>query len=368
MKSFSQDMMLGPESLAEARAWVLDRVRECAVGHQVDLLSAEIAVGEVLQNIVRYAYEGAGPITLRVTDLDEAVGITVFDKASPSEPDTWVTDKPSVDGGLGLSVIKNAVDACSFRPLLAGNRASIYFFPGMSQLGGKALVWAGELLEARAAGESLGDWVGICAASLDLPTRVVDALETCVTEILGYEDGLVSVPDYHNSRHFLDVLISAIHWIESDPSLSVTERVALLIAALMHDFKHPGEVAREGRTVEEMSRDEFEALFAGNVVLTPEEVGKVSELILDSHPSRRHESNLPELSATFNALDMGASVIPWHGVSQAKAILSEQSVEAEIVAFYQNFIEGSRLLLGNRGRFLLPWLDLCLKWFRTSLG
>ena len=53
MKSFSQDMMLGPESLAEARAWVLDRVRECAVGHQVDLLSAEIAVGEVLQNIER---------------------------------------------------------------------------------------------------------------------------------------------------------------------------------------------------------------------------------------------------------------------------------------------------------------------------
>jgi len=367
VKSFTQDMTLGLETLGEARAWIVDRVSGCAVGGQVDLLSAEIAVGEVLQNIIRYAYAGSGPVTLRVSDLCEAVAITVFDAAPPSDPGSWDTEKAPIDGGLGLSVIKNAVDACSFRPLPAGNRASIYFFPGMSQLEGKALVWAGELLEARAARESLGDWVGICTASLDLPSRVVDALETCVTEILGYEDGLVSVPYYHNSRHFLDVFISAIHWIESDPSLGATERVALLIAALMHDFKHPGEVAKEGRTVEEMSRDEFEALFAGNVVLTPEEVGKVGELILDSHPSRRHEINLPELSVTFNALDMGASLIPWHGVSQAGAILSEQSVEADSVAFYRKFIEGSRLLLGNSGPFLSPWLNLCLRWFETSL-
>ena len=362
MKSFFREMTLGVETLGEARHWVLGRVKECAVGGRVDLLSAEIAVGEVLQNIIRYAYKGAGPITLRVSDLDEAVAITVFDEALPSDPDSWIADKLPSDGGLGLSVIGSAVDAYSFRPLPAGNRASIYFFPGMSQLGEKALVWAGELLEARAARESLGDWVGICIASSALPARIADALDTCVTEILNYENDLVSVPDYHNSRHFLDVLISAVHWIESDPSLRVTDRVALVIAALMHDFKHPGGlIPKDGRTVEEVSRDEFGALFSGRRLLTREEVDKVGELILDSHPSRRNETNLPELSATFNALDMGASVVPWYGVSLAEAILSEQSKDVDSAAFYRNFIEGSRFLLAARGLFLSPWLDLCLR-------
>jgi anti-sigma regulatory factor (Ser/Thr protein kinase) len=362
LRSFSWDTTLGLETLDEARAWIVDRVSACAMGGQLDLLSVEIAGGEILQNIVRYANKGSGPVTLRVSDLCEAVAITVFDEAPPSDPNSWDNERAPIDGGLGLPVIKNAVDACSFRPLPAGNRASIYFFPGMSQLGEKALVWAGELLEARAAGESLGDWVGICIASSALPARIADALDTCVTEILCYESDLVSVPDYHNSRHFLDVLISVIHWIESDPSLSVTDRVALVIAALMHDFKHPGGLMpKDGRTVEEVSRDEFEALFSGKGPLTPGEVDKVGELILDSHPSRRNETNLPELSATFNALDMGPSVIPWYGVSLAEAILSEQSMEADSAAFYRNFIEGSRFLLAGRGPFLPPWLDLCLR-------
>jgi anti-sigma regulatory factor (Ser/Thr protein kinase) len=355
-------MILSLETLGEARVWVVDRVTECSVGHQIDLLSAEIAVGEILQNIIRYAYGDSGPITLRVSDLDKALGITVFDKAPPSDPTSWDSKRLPVDGGLGLPVIKNAVDAYSFRPLPAGNRASIYFFPGMARLGWNALVWAGELLEAQAASESLEDWAGICTASLDLPPRVSDALETCITEILTYENDLVSVPDYHNSRHFLDVLISAIHWIESDPNLSATERVALVVAALMHDFKHTGELmSTDGRTVEEMSRVEFEALFSERELLTPEEIGKVGELILDSHPSRRCEVNLPKLSAIFNALDIAASVIPWYGVSQAEALLSEQSMDADSAVFYCNFIEGSRLLLAGCGPFLSPWLDLCLR-------
>ena len=361
-------MTLGLETLGEARGWIVDRVSACAVAGQVDLLSAEIAVGEILQNIVRYAYEGSGPVTLRVSDLDEAVAISVFDEAPPSDPSSWDTKRLPVDGGLGLSVVKNAVDAFAFRPLPAGNRASIYLFPGMSQLGGKALVWAGELLEARAACESLEHWAGICIASSDLPARIADALDICITEILGFESDLDSVPDYHNSRHFLDVLISAIHWIESDPSLSVTESVALVIAALMHDFKHPGQLMpKEGRTVEEMSRDECEALFSGGGLLTPEEVDKVSELVLDSRSSRRCEFNLPKLSNIFNALDIGASVIPWHGMSQSEKLLSEQSISADSAIFYSNFIEGNRLLLEDSGLFLRPWLDLCLRGFGTPL-
>jgi len=350
--------MLSLETLGEARVWVVDRVTECSVGHQIDLLSAEIAVGEILQNIIRYAYGGSGPITLRVSDLDKALGITVFDKAPPSDPTSWDSKRLPVDGGFGLPVIKNAADTYSFRSLPTGNRASIYFFPGMARLGCKALVWAGELLEAQAASESLEDWVGICTKSLDLPKRVSDALETCITEILTYENDLVSVPDYHNSRHFLDVLISAVHWIESDPNLSATERVSLVIAALMHDFKHPGELmTTDGRTVEEMSRDEFEALFSEQECLTLEEISKVGELILDSHPSRRCEVDLPKLSAIFNALDIAASVIPWYGMAQSGALLSERSMDADSVGYYRRFIEGTGFLLVGRGPFIQPWLD-----------
>ena len=357
MNSFSQDMMLSPETLAEARAWVAAYVKECEVRDQVDLSSAEIAVGEILQNIIRYAYEGTGPITLRVTDLDEAVGITVFDRASPSEPDTWVTDKPSVDGGLGLSVIKNAVDAYSFRPLLSGNRASIYFFPGQPGFEEASLKWAGELLEVRASGETIQDWIDICASSGLVESRIIEALKICNDALISYEQNQASVPQYHNTAHFLDVFISTMHWLEvqQDGSVPAAE---LLVTALMHDYRHPGQLVgleRVGRSVELVSAELFQELFLGSSLLCADEIELVSQLILDTEPGRFTRPST-QWSELFNALDVSPSMIPWFGAGLTQRLIEEQKLSAHAESLYPSFLKSrSGQQIPRVGGIFYPW-------------
>ena len=357
MKSFTQDMTLSPETLAEARGWVAAHVKECAVRHQVDLSSAEFAVGEILQNIIRYAYEGAGPITLRVTDLDEAVGITVFDKASPSEPDTWVTDKPSVDGGLGLSVVKNAVDAYSFRPLLSGNRASIYFFPGQPGFEEAPLRWAGELLEARASGETIQNWIDICASGGLVESRIIEALKICNDALISHEQNQATIPRYHNTAHFLDVFISTMHWLESQQDESVPAG-ELLITALMHDYRHPGQLKyleRVGRSVESVSAELFQELFLGKSLLCADEIELVSQLILDTEPGPLTRSST-QWSQLFNAFDVSASMIPWFGTRLTQRLIEEQKLSVNAESLYPSFLKSrSGQQIPQIGELFNPW-------------
>lgn len=363
MKSFTQDMTLGLETLGEARAWIIDRISCCAVAGQVDLLSAEIAVGEVLQNIVRYAYRGSGPVTLRVSDLDEAVAITVFDEAPPSDPNSWDNEKAPTDGGLGLSVIKNAIDACSFRPLPVGNRASIYFFPNQSGFGSVPLKWAGELLEARAANETISSWIKVCESSGLVEPRVIEALHRCGDALVDQENKQAQIPQYHNTKHFLDVFISAIHWLETQRDSDVIAGM-LLVAALMHDYNHPGELPKpqeSGQSVESVSTELFRQLFEGSALLNPCEIDLTSDMILDTEPGRV-EPFATEWSRLFNALDISASMIPWLGISLTKALVEEQMLGDDVGAVYASFVRSrSEYQISVVGGLLEPWYRLTLE-------
>jgi len=231
----------------------------------------------------------------------------------------------------------------------------------MSEFGNESLSWAGELLEARAARESLDDWVGIVGASSVVPVRVIDALKICTQAIERFELSMDSVPSYHNSAHFLDVLISAMHWIESHPDLSVTDRVALIAAALMHDFMHPGDVTQiEGQTVEQASKDEFDKILGESQSLTADEMETIGSLILDTEPSRKNDPGLPVLSKVFNALDIGASFIPWYGIAQTNALLAEQGTSADSVSVYRAFTTDNAGMVRSQCAFVAPWLTISL--------
>ena len=360
MKSFIRDLTLDLETLGEARVWAVERAKDCVIQSRVDLLSIEIAVGEILQNIIRYAYVGAGPVTLRVSDLDEALAITVFDRAPPSDPNDWLAKKLPIDGGLGLEVIKNAADAYSFRPLPEGNRASIYFFPNQSGFGSVPLKWAGELLEARAANETIASWIEICESSGLVGSRVIEALHICGDALADQENNQAHIPQYHNTKHFLDVFISAIHWVEAhrpDPAVVC----ALLVAALMHDYKHPGELpnTQEAKqSVELISAGLFRQLFEGSILLHPDEIELVYDIVLDTEPGRI-EPFATEWSRLFNGLDISASLIPWLGIRLTQSLIEEQKLSDEAESLYASFLKSrSERQISAVGALLQPWYRL----------
>ena len=88
-----QRFELSPSSLGDVRQWVRDCCADCSAGDQIDVDMVEIALGEILQNILRYAYDGSGPVTVRVTDLQEGIGVSVTDHAPPSDWKQWNTSK-----------------------------------------------------------------------------------------------------------------------------------------------------------------------------------------------------------------------------------------------------------------------------------
>ena len=336
MKSFLKEMTLSPQTLEEARGWVIDRVRDCKVGDEIDLLSVEIATGEICQNIIRYAYEGSGAISLRVSDLNVAVGITVFDGAAPSDSDTWVSNKPQVDGGLGLKVLKNAVDAYSFRRLLNGNRASIYFFSHYAGFSSANLAWAGQLLEASACQESIGDWVGIVEAQNLVDRHVIQSMHSLNNLIIDHELLLEKIPEYHNSEHFRDVLINTIHWVEVNSPDRLTSSI-LLVSALAHDICHPGiREDMEDGVIEQFSAQIFREHCSREGLLNQKEIDGVVRVILNTQSSKlfgQHDN----LSRLFNWLDIEASSIESYGLENASRIVRELGVDGSYAECYREF-------------------------------
>ena len=355
MKSFTQDMTLSPESLAEARAWVVGHVRECAVGHQVDLLSAEIAVGEILQNIIRYAYGGDGPITLRVSDLDEAVGVSVIDSARPSDPSDWVSDKAASSGGMGLSIIKNAVDAVSFRPLDEGNKVSVYFFPSHRHLDPRSLLWMGELLDARLFKDSFERWALWTTPEPDpwfseLLKRSIDLVEQ-------HEKRAVHTPEYHNLDHFRDVLVTVAHQIQNEalPLLSRPEKYALVLAAILHDYAHPGGVAAcPGEFEEKTLALISEASLAIGLDPAARDILRQAFVLIESTSPTFSLADSSRLELLFNEADVAPSLIPWFGLQQAKALQDELGDKSHTLDFYNRFRSSQRV--GSVAT--TPWLNL----------
>ena len=358
MKSFTRNMILSLETLTEARVWVVDRVTDCPVGHQIDLLSAEIAVGEILQNIIRYAYDRLGPVIVRVTDLQEGVGVTVTDHAPPSDWKQWNTCKDLTEGGMGLSVIANASDAYSFRALQDGNKASVYFFPNYRHLPFESLLWAGELLDARLAKDSFQQWALWVEPDhepwfSELLTRSIELVER-------YETSAQEIPPYHNTDHFRDVLVTVAHLVAHPDSRSMTkyERYALVLAAILHDYAHPGGVATYPGEFEDLTITLIkEAELSSGLVSDASETLDLTLSLIEATSPVFDLADGTSLQRLFNEADVGSSLIPWFGLQQAMSLQKELGDTSNVREFYERFLRGRRVQLVCS----TPWLNLQLQ-------
>ena len=118
-----------PESLSAARSCVRGVLQ--SINRPEKELDINIAVGEILQNIVRYGFDGGNPngeFTLAFMATAKGINITVTDTAPPSNPDVWTNEhrKPE-EGGHGLALVYAIAASVEFTMLEQGNRADLEF-------------------------------------------------------------------------------------------------------------------------------------------------------------------------------------------------------------------------------------------------
>ena len=120
------------ENLAPARNFIRDYLGKCRwPGSDLDVV---IAVGEVLQNIIRHGFSGGSRdggvvMTVAIEDANILV-VTIEDTAPSSIPAEWSDGgREAHQGGLGLGIVKRIASDVVFEPIAAGNRATLKFSP-----------------------------------------------------------------------------------------------------------------------------------------------------------------------------------------------------------------------------------------------
>ena len=120
-----------PENLRPARSTLRRYIAESGwSGRDLDVV---IAVGEVLQNIIRHGFAGGsarGRITLSLEISGGALFVKIDDTAPPSLPSSWSSNgREAHEGGLGLNMISSIASEVQFTPTADGNHASLTFDP-----------------------------------------------------------------------------------------------------------------------------------------------------------------------------------------------------------------------------------------------
>ena len=118
-----------PECLSQVR----EDINTCLedVGWEERQMDVSLALGEVLQNIIRYGFEGGsneGTIWIDFTASPEELMLVITDNAPPSDPDLWVTThRPPEEGGMGLNLIRALATEVRFSMREDGNQAELKF-------------------------------------------------------------------------------------------------------------------------------------------------------------------------------------------------------------------------------------------------
>lgn len=118
-----------PECLSQVR----EDINACldGAGWEEKQMDVSLALGEVLQNIIRYGFEGGsneGTIWIDFAASPEELTLVVTDNAPPSDPELWVTThRPPEDGGLGLNLISALATEVQFSMREDGNQAALTF-------------------------------------------------------------------------------------------------------------------------------------------------------------------------------------------------------------------------------------------------
>jgi len=117
------------ESLGPSRAATRRFLRHCRwPGRHLDVL---IAVGEVVQNIIRHAFDAPdypAAFSISIVATEDELVVTIRDSAPPSNPQNWERDnRPAVEGGHGLLLIHGLASAVTFSSHDQGNRVILRF-------------------------------------------------------------------------------------------------------------------------------------------------------------------------------------------------------------------------------------------------
>ena len=121
------------EAIAERLASAREFLRRflAAVNWNGCDLDVLIAVGEVLQNIIRHGFGGGdlnGRIRMEVAIEQGILIVVIEDNAPSSVPSGWASSGRKVqDGGLGLTMINHIAATVEFAPTPIGNRARLSF-------------------------------------------------------------------------------------------------------------------------------------------------------------------------------------------------------------------------------------------------
>ena len=117
------------ESLSAARACVRGVLNGHGYGDKE--MDVNIVIGEILQNIIRYGFDGgdaSGEFKMQFFLFDNALDVVITDNAPPSDSQNWnnAHRKPE-EGGHGLTLVNAIAQSVNFDMLEAGNRATIRF-------------------------------------------------------------------------------------------------------------------------------------------------------------------------------------------------------------------------------------------------
>ena len=117
------------ENLGPARSFLRNYMaRSNWGGRDLDVV---IAIGEILQNVVRHGFSGGrqeGVIKMLAMVKDDQLIVIIEDTAPPSMPGEWSNGgREAHEGGLGLGIVKRIATSIEFKPTATGNRAKLIF-------------------------------------------------------------------------------------------------------------------------------------------------------------------------------------------------------------------------------------------------
>ena len=359
------------ESLPIIRNWFRDVLNGVVQPNDLDQSLPIIAVGEVVQNVVRYGFEANsldGLITVSVYQMPCGLGVDIEDDAPSADASKWQANKDASEGGLGLITIENATSAVTYVGLEVGNRARLIFCFNNFIFSKETAAWVGDIFIARQKPCDLLENSSLVLGR-DLDGRRRELLEVCNDEVIAHIRANRGKLFYHNEYHLQDVVISLRHLInETHGDFDNSARMVLVLAALFHDHLHPGAFALQDLDcpIEEISaKSTVEFLQYVNAPLSSSELDLVHEIIISTEPERRNRLQIshnssPELlryKVLMNDADVLASLIPGLGENLARAMKFESlRVDLHSNEMYDRFKQ-SLVILSNEAKVLVSGLN-----------
>ena len=120
------------DALSKSRAFVESSLK--AFGWQDRSIDIQLAIGEVMQNIIRHGFNGGkdtGKISMDMGFVDDDLECIITDTAPASDPENWLArgeQRRPDEGGHGLNIINEIASSYDVNPG-EGNNAPVLYSP-----------------------------------------------------------------------------------------------------------------------------------------------------------------------------------------------------------------------------------------------